>query len=255
VANDVLSFWNSRAGLGTWAGTNDIIAKQIEMKAIMSYVKDGMNILDIGCGNGITAIEIARKYHVTVLGMDYAHEMIANAKELAKGQDLMGSVKFEVGDVMALSNFAEPDFTHKYDIIYTERTIVNLPDWKAQKQAIIDIVGLLKEGGKFVMCENSQDGLDAINVLRLSVGLPSIIHPWHNRYLYDAEIKKIKEVQLLDINYYSSTYYFLSRVVNAWQSAQEGKEPEYEAPINKLALQLPAINKMGQGRIWVWTQK
>ena len=105
------------------------------------------------------------------------------------------------------------------------------------------------------MCENSQDGLDAINVLRLSVGLPSIIHPWHNRYLYDAEIKKIKEVQLLDINYYSSTYYFLSRVVNAWQSAQEGKEPDYEAPVNKLALQLPAINKMGQGRIWVWTQK
>jgi ubiquinone/menaquinone biosynthesis C-methylase UbiE len=250
VANDVLSFWNSRAGLGKWAGTNDIIAKQIEMKAIMSYVKDGMNILDIGCGNGITAIEIARKYHVTVLGIDYADEMITNAQGLLKGQELCGSVKFQVGDVTDL-----PEFADKFDMIYTERTIVNLPDWKAQKQAIIDIVGLLKEGGKFVMCENSQDGLDAINVLRLSVGLETIVHPWHNRYLYDAEIKKIKEVKLLDINYYSSTYYFLSRVVNAWQSAQEGKEPEYEAPINKLALQLPAINKMGQGRIWVWTQK
>ena len=250
MANDVLSFWNSRAGLGKWAGTNDIIAKQIEMKAISSYVKDGMNILDIGCGNGITAIEIARKYHATVLGRDYAEEMITNAQELLKGQEHCGSVKFQVGDVTDL-----PEFADKFDMIYTERTIVNLPDWKTQKQAIIDIVGLLKEGGKFVMCENSQDGLDAINVLRLSVGLPSIIHPWHNRYLYDAEIKKIKEVQLLDINYYSSTYYFLSRVVNAWQSAQEGKEPEYEAPINKLALQLPPINKMGQGRIWVWTQK
>ena len=52
--------------------------------------------------------------------------------------------------------------------------------------------------------------------------------------------------------YHSSTYYFLSRVVNAWLAAKEGKEPDYNSPVNELALHLPAIGDMGQGRTWVW---
>ena len=52
--------------------------------------------------------------------------------------------------------------------------------------------------------------------------------------------------------YYSSTYYFLSRVVNAWEAAQSGKDPDYDAPVNQLALKLPPIGDFGQGRLWLW---
>ena len=54
---DVCAFWNGRAELGQLAGTRDVIAKQIEVDAISTYVRDGMRILEVGCGNGITAIE------------------------------------------------------------------------------------------------------------------------------------------------------------------------------------------------------
>jgi len=249
---DIRAFWNKRAGLGQWAGTRDVNAKQLEIEAISAYVRDGMHILDVGCGNGITAIEIARRYSVDVIGIDFAEEMVTAAKSMAVGQHLRGSVIFQVGDIRKLSGFSE-----KFDLIYTERALINLPDWSAQQQAIISTTALLVDGGLYVMCENSQDGLDKINLLRELVGLPQITPPWHNRYFRDAELQAttFPGVKLEGISYYSSTYYFLSRVVNAWLAAQDGQEPQYEAPVNQLALQLPPIGDLGQGRIWLWRKR
>ena len=59
-------------------------------------------------------------------------------------------------------------------------------------------------------------------------------------------------MKLEKVHDYSSTYYFISRVVNAWQAAREGCEPDYEAPINELAMLLPPIGNVGQGRLWIW---
>jgi len=245
----IREFWNSRAGLGVYAGTRDVILKQLEIEAIAAHIYDGKRVLDVGCGNGITAIEMARRYRVDVLGIDFASEMIARARDLANNVELKGSVQFQIGDVRSL-----PRTLGRFQVIYTERTLINLPDWPTQRQAISDITRLLEVGGLYVMCENSQDGLDAINALRQRIGLPPITPPWHNRYFRDAELMDlaIDDVTLEGVEHYSSTYYFLSRIVNAWLAAQEGKEPDYESPINRLALQLPAIGELSQGRIWLW---
>jgi len=246
---EIREFWNVRAGLGVWAGTRDVIAKQLEIEAIAAHICDGMRVLDVGCGNGITAIEIARRYRVDLLGIDFADEMISRARDLAANVELKGSVEFQIGDVRSL-----PRTLGRFQIIYTERTLINLPDWSTQRQAIMDITRLLEVGGLYAMCENSQDGLDAINALRQRIGLPPITPPWHNRYFREAELRElaIDDVTLEGVEHYSSTYYFLSRVVNAWLAAQEGKEPDYESPVNRLALRLPAIGELSQGRIWLW---
>lgn len=246
---DVRSFWNDRAQLGEWAGTRDVIAKQLEIEAIAKYVHNGQRILDVGCGNGITAIEIGRRYKGDITGIDFAEEMVMAARDLAEGIELKGAVKFEIGEVRKL-----PELYGKFDIIYTERTLINLNDWETQKDAIKKITGLLTDGGQYLMCENSQDGLDMINSLRERIGLPTITPPWHNRYFRDSEIEQCNfpGVRLEGVDFHSSTYYFLSRIVNAWLAAQEGKDPDYDSPINRLALHLPSIGKLGQGRIWVW---
>jgi len=248
---DVRDFWNSRAGLGLWAGTRDVTLKSLEIEAIAQQVEDGMRILEVGCGNGITAIELARRYDVQIAGIDYAPEMITAARGLADGQHLKGSVQFEAGDVDSV-----PSPSEKFDLIYTERMLINLPDWETQRQAIVKITKLLADNGLYVMCENSQDGLDKINALRERIGLPRITPPWHNRYLLDAELDQanIPGVELEDIKYFTSTYYFLSRVVNAWLAAREKKQPDYDAPINQLALELPSSGDLGQTRLWLWRQ-
>lgn len=246
---DIRNFWNTQAERGLWAGSRDLIAKELEIKAIIPYISDGMEILDFGCGNGITAMELARRFNVTVTGIDFADEMVQSAKNLSQGVTFKGSVNFQTGDIKSLKNH-----NNTYDIIYTERMIINLPDWEAQKEAISLVLSLLKPAGKYLMCENSQDGLDKINLFRKEVQLPEISPPWHNRYLRDAEVSMFTYpgIILEKIDYYSSTYYFISRIINAWFAQQDGKDPDYDSPVNKLALSLPSYGDMGQGRIWVW---
>jgi ubiquinone/menaquinone biosynthesis C-methylase UbiE len=246
---DVHSFWNSRAALGVNAGSNDVTAKQIEIEAIASYAKDGMRILDFGCGSGVTALELACRYDIDLLGIDYAEEMVNTAQELASGLQTKGRSHFQVGDVSSLHTLTE-----RFDMVYSERALINLKNWEEQRDAIAALTDLLVPGGAYVMCENSVEGLEAINELRRNAGLDVINPPWHNRYMRDAEIEALSlpGVTLEEINYFSSTYYFLSRVVNAWLASGEGIPPSYDAPVNKLALSLPPIGKIGQGRIWVW---
>jgi SAM-dependent methyltransferase len=245
----VREYWNQRAGLGKWAGTQDLIAKELELKAIAEFVQPGMKILDAGCGNGIAAIELARRFRVEITAIDYAAEMIQAARQTAETVPLVGSIQFREGDVTSLH-----ELPRDFDLIYTERVLINLPDWDKQKKAIAELTGLLRVGARYAMLENSQDGLDKINALRHEAGLDPIIPPWHNRYLRDSELADIKlpGITLERVIYHSSTYYFLSRVVNAWLAAREGKEPDYNSPVNELALYLPPIGDMGQGRIWVW---
>lgn len=244
------AFWNSRAHLGLQAGTQDVIAKKLEIEAMAEHVKDGMTILDVGCGNGVTAIELARRYAVTVTGMDNAENMVTAAQEMAAKETLKGSVQFLVGDVTRL-----PTSLQKFDVVYTERTLINLSDTRTQQKAIGDIAQLLTTGGRYLMCENSRKGLRRINELRASIGLSEIQMPWHNCYIDDDAMQRLSlpSVVLECVVDFSSTYYFLSRVVNAALAAQRGEEPKYDDPINALALQLPALMEgLGQTKLWIW---
>jgi SAM-dependent methyltransferase len=246
---DVKTFWNSRADFGPLMGTRDVIAKRLEIEAIAKHVSDGARVLDAGCGNGLTAIELARRFRIDMLGIDFGEALIGSAESLAAGVDLRGTVEFRVADVQDdLSDLG------LFDLVYTERTLINLPDWDSQRAALRNLCTRVRVGGAYLMCENSQDGVDELNALRRCVGLDAIVPPWHNRYLRDCELATfaLPGVTLERIVYYSSTYYFLSRIVNASVAASEGREPDYESPINLLALDLPAIGNLGQGRIWIW---
>lgn len=249
---EVKDFWNWRAQLGQEAGTKDLIAKELEIEAIASHLQDGMIIMDVGCGNGITAIELARRFKINVTGIDFAENMVAAAKALAAGLVLKGAIQFQVGNVLSLTGFSG-----KFDLVYTERTLINLPDWPSQKQAIQNIITTLKPGGLYLMCENSHNGLAEMNLWRQRLGLAEIKPPWHNRYVRDDELQPnlFAEAKLESINYYGATYYFLSRIVNAWLAAQDNKEPDYNAPVNRLALQLPPLGDFGQGRLWIWKKQ
>lgn len=246
---DIQQYWESQAALDQEAGSRDIIAKALEIEAIAKYVKDGMQILEVGCGNGITAIELCKRYGVTILGLDYAEKMVQAAQAKAAGATVKGRVSFMVGDAGTVS-----ELTDQYDLIYTERVLINLKDWTTQQKAIMDITAKLKSGGVYVMCENSVTGLEKINEYREMVGLPAINHPWHNIYFKDDDLRdlKIPGVRLETVDCYSATYYFLSRVVNAYLAHSEGKEPVYDAVVNKLALKLPSFGDLAQGKIWLW---
>ncbi len=246
----IREYWDKRSTFGMAAGTNDVVLKRIEIAEIISHVEDKMRIFDFGCGNGVTALEIAKKHDVHICAMDYSDAMISAAKEMSTNYSpLKGAVVFKQGDASSIKSINDT-----FDIAYTERVLINLKDFEEQKKAIQDIIGLLRSGGRYLMCENSHDGLHEINELRKLCGLDAITPPWHNCYFHEKDIQAFKPrgAVLEDVIPFTSTYYFLSRVVNAALAADEGREPQYENPINLLALKLPPIGTMGQTKLWVW---
>lgn len=248
-----LEFWNERANLGFKAGTNDEIMKSMEMNAISSYISDGMKVLDFGCGNGITMNFLAKKYDISIVGIDFSPNMILEAKKISQQEGTESNLQFLVGNEETLQNFDK-----KFDLIYSERALINLDSWEKQKNTIINLCNLLENKGKYIMCESSFDGLQLINELRKNFNLEPISPPWHNRYFREEEIdnlSKSEKISLIETNHFSSTYYFLSRVINAALAAQNNQAPSYDSPLNKLALSLPPIGEMGQGKIWVWEKK
>ena len=249
MEDKILEHWNHRANLEDRAGSDDVILKQLEVNAISSYIVNGMVVAEFGCGNGTAAIQLARNFDIELYCFDFSPAMIESTRRNAKKENLENRIHFDVCDVRN-----EPAFQRKFDLVYSERMIINLPDWQIQARTIRYLLSHLKPGGKYLMCESSKVGLNNLNKLREMVGLHSISPPWHNVYIEDELVNSLElaDAELVKVEPFSSTYYFLSRVVNASLAKKEGVEPSYQAPVNQLAFQLPSFGDCAQSKIWVF---
>lgn len=245
-----VAYWNERAKLGATSGTLDLVASELEARAIREYVRDGMRILEAGCGTGTMAIDLAREFDVKVTAFDLSPSMIERAKR-DLGHPALGPLK---GDVSFHVHDVRKPFPGTYDLVITKRCLINLASWEEQRH-VIEL--LLHAASRYVMVENSLQGLAATNALRSAIGLPAIEPPWHNQYLDENLFVELSHhrhggpVSITGPRYITSTYALLSRVVNAWEAAQRGELPRYDAPVNNLALRLPEIGYLGQTRLWV----
>ena len=247
--NDILNFWNKQASLAEKAGSQDLVAKEVEVAALSRYIQGGMKVCEFGCGSGTTAIKFAQRFDIRMDCFDFSPAMIEAARLAAMQAGVHFRINFDVADVQV-----EPPLKDLYDVIYTERMLINLQDWEAQSRAIRYLESKLKPGGRLLLCENSIQGLGKLNDLREMVGLEKISPPWHNCYLDDAAVKGLCEhgLKLVAVDPFSSTYYILSRVVNAWLAKQEGLPPAYDSPVNRLALMLPSFGDCAQGKLWIF---
>ena len=110
----VLEYWNQRAALAARAGSDDTLAKKLEVEAISKHIRSGMVVAEFGCGNGTTAIEIAKKHNVQMFCFDFSPKMIEEAKTLVAAEGLSDRIHLAVCDVRD-----EPHFDRKFDVIYT----------------------------------------------------------------------------------------------------------------------------------------
>ncbi|AFZ38310.1 Methyltransferase type 11 (plasmid) [Stanieria cyanosphaera PCC 7437] len=66
-------------------------------------LKEGMQIVDLGCGTGTISIAIAKKFpNADILGVDCSERLLDSARQLQKQKHLT-NVKFVLGDVYALN--------------------------------------------------------------------------------------------------------------------------------------------------------
>jgi ubiquinone/menaquinone biosynthesis C-methylase UbiE len=103
----------------------------------------GVKVLDLGCGVGDDAFDIAAKLgpggHVT--GVDFSEVLIAEASRRATGRNL--PVSFEVGDAQSLRF---PD--RSFDAVRTERMLMHIPD---PAGALAEMARVLRPGGRIAV--------------------------------------------------------------------------------------------------------
>ena len=227
------------------ATTQDVYMRQIEIDYITDFLdaqERPLRVLDIGCGNGYSTIMYKQKVpRHQYVGGDYSEEMIRVAGERVAAESIEG-VRFEVMDVLRLSEYGG-----KYDVIISDRCLINLGSAANRKTALKEIAKCLMPGGQYLMIENFMEGQGELNELRQHVGLEEISVRWHNSFFTRRELQDATKNHF-DIERFegiSSLYYLVTRVVYSKLCEIEGRQPDYDHPIYKVAAMLPPMGNFG----------
>ena len=113
---------------------------------------DPANVLDVGCGGGRNAGELAKKYPTAkVTAIDYSEVSVAKASEYNKSMIESGRISVKRGDVSDLTLPADA-----YDLVTAFETIYF---WPGLEKCFSQVAKVLKPGGVF-MIVNESDGTD-----------------------------------------------------------------------------------------------
>ncbi len=165
------------------------------------------------------------------VGYERSAELRARAARAAAG---IPNLTVKAGDILAQEDWQDGE--HGYDVVVTQRMLINLVSWDDQRRALETIHRLLRPGGRYVMIENTTDAAAALDDLRVGVGLAAIPQHWHNRFLDHDQLMDFMggRFQLLR-TYDFGLYYLLTRVYvpmfasfRGW-GAQAEKDPIFEA--------------------------
>lgn len=111
-------------------------------------LREGMRVLDAGCGLGGAAFLMAAEFGASVTGIDLSTNMIRRARARCRTLGLIGRVQFHHGDVMAMDRQGEFDALHSRDVF------LHLAD----KPALFEILyRALKPGGRLLITDYCRD--------------------------------------------------------------------------------------------------
>jgi len=260
-SNDkIRQYWEERArqkpGIQT-ATTDDVYLRELEIATFSDTIgqlnlSQPATLLDVGCGDGYSTLAIAKQLtRVQTLGVDYSESMIQNARRnLSNHPELNGRITFAVGDVLGLVKACGPI---QYDVVISDRCLINLSSQKDQAAALSQIAECTKLGGYYIAVENFMEGHENMNQARRSVGLPEIPVRWHNLYFQENEFVRAVApyFEILQFKDFSSAYYFATRVIYSKMCQMRGEEPDYRHEIHQLAVRLPWTGKFSPIRMIV----
>ncbi len=219
----------------------DFQLRELEIDTADAQMRDGMSVLDVGCGLGYAACQYATRRNVSVHGIDYSENMIDGARKLLQVNfpKLVSRVQFATASVTEL-----PYEGDLFDVVTSHRCLMALLDWELQKKALLEICRVLKPNGTLVLMEGTFEGLEKLNDARRKFGLAPIAPDGRDRLI----TLKFHESELLNFceTYYQlertqrfGMYYFLTRIVQPLLVAPE--QPSYDHKINDVAMEIAKV--------------
>lgn len=115
--------------------------------ANLAHIQPGEVVLDVGCGTGTLAIEIARHVGRTgrVAGIDPGIQQIARARAKVARRNM--PIEFQIG---VIEQLPFPDQT--FDVVLSTLMMHHLPA-PLKRQGLVEIVRVLKPGGRLVIAD------------------------------------------------------------------------------------------------------
>lgn len=104
-------------------------------------LRPGMRVLDVGCGVGGPAREIAQFADVNIVGLNNNDYQVYRARKYTKWAGLEDQVTFVKGDFMKL---AEQFGENSFDAVYAIEATCHAPTWEGVYGEILKV---LKPGG------------------------------------------------------------------------------------------------------------
>ena len=256
----IKSFWSEQAALhkdspnASWSDRRVI---ELEIAEMLKHLADGDIVFDIGCANGYSTCRFAAAKAIDVLGVDYTPEMIGYATErLARDRhQLRGQVRFEVGDILALT---QPDAA--FDKVVVTRVLINLGSWERQRAGLDHALRVLKPGGILMLSEATAQGWERLNAFRREWGLSDIAMPPFNLYLDEERIVEAAQAaaDLVEVSHFASTYYVATRVLKPLLAEALGHRVDIAdsmAEWNRWCAQLPAYGDYGVQRLFIFRKR
>ncbi len=246
---DKKEFWTARGEMQQNGGSDDYHLELIERRLILTKLMKPGKVLEIGSGEGALLAEIHNLGATEIVGIDFSPTFIKRLKIKFQNFKNIRIIEMDISNIDSF--FKQAAFNN----IVSKRTLINLDDFKSQLGVIVKLSNLLLPGGKLILLENFDSGLAELNVLRKAWGLKEMFRPWHNRYFADEEkeiIESETSLRLILDESVASTYYLLSRVLNAKGALETGTEPSYDSKINFAAHNLPNIGHVGAPRLLVF---
>jgi len=218
---------------------------EMEIRELLRHLNDGDNVLDVGCGNGYSTVQLASQKAIKIRGLDYLSEMIdqARARTQSLPPSMRGKVDFSVGSIMAI-----PEPSGVYDKVVVIRVVINLGEWRNQLTALRECARVLKPGGVLLLSEATIQGWSKLNDLRREWDPPDIPMPGFNT----------GELELVELVNFASTCFVGTRLLKPLLSrALAGKiDPaDPNAEWNRWFSTLPACGDYGTQKLFVFRKR
>jgi ubiquinone/menaquinone biosynthesis C-methylase UbiE len=217
-----------------WASWGDNYAISLEIDNISTYINDNYHVLDVGCGNGFSTFQQSERKKIKIHGIDFSENMIKYALAAKNAKGLDDNIEFSVGDVRNL-NFDDNTF----DLAYTTRVLINLPNWDEQISGIQECIRVTKKGGTILLSEAFWEPMVLLNSIRSIKNLEPLVEHDFNKYLKRKKLEEYLQKQSYKFEFidFSSVYYLGSRFLRELVTKVEDY-PGYSNPINEIFYEL-----------------
>ena len=205
--------------LSKQSSIQDPFIRDVETKFVIDFLKDELNknkeksgpfkVLDAGCGNGYLLSQIRKKFKdIKLYGIEFSPDLLklGKSRKIPDCQIVAGDLREKI------------PFKEKFNLIITERVIINILDFKEQRKALMNLKSSMLDSGHYIQIESHFEPLVKLNRARKEMGLTPLEQSEHNKYInkymlgFMRDKLGFKKVKTETPENYLSTYFFLSRV-------------------------------------------